>query len=822
MSDTFSIIVRKEATNLILNPSFEVNVTDGWTGNDNGVGASFARSTIYTYYGTGAATISGGNATAYYGSTVFTVAAGETVYVQCMSLSSTLGKNALQLYDTTNGQVRIYDAATTTTWEKLFGNWTNSTGSPAVVTLQLYNLQTDGTTLVVFDAVQAEIGTAETTYIDGDQPGCKWNGEAHNSTSTRSPLSYDGGISYDFVTDLYYYVGRTMGLSGPPVSNTFQPYALRPGSFFNGSKVLERPFTLFGDVVGTSFATLQDRYKIMQDVFAVRTGEEVRIEYSGGTSKKWFKARYESGLEGDYGFSLTQAPANIRMISASPDMYQVNDTNTVLDTNDTATLYYIARRSRSTGQWGNMGITAVPTAGGTIYAILAASDGKVYIGGNFTHFNNQAEWDYGVIYDPQLGTFAQWGGDNAFNGSIYDLKEGPDGTIYAMGNFTAVGDANGNGIVSWTGAAFVSLAVPGATAVPVWKGEFDRGGYLHIVGGFEDFGGVANADGYAYWTGAAWATNGAPAVTGEQSLFTIAIDVDDNVYVGGDKDNIGGVTYDHIAMWNGTAWVDVGVGLSSTVQDMAVGLDGKTIYICGLFLNAGSAYGDRVVLWNGAQYVNLGSGLNAAPYDIKIAPNGDVYVSGDVAGISGFVNGMYIWNGSTWIFPDIGAWGAQTVEFANVDPKSTDNFDIYLGSNTSAAVAFAGDATVNNPGNADAYPTFIISRAGGTSATLYQIRNETTGKSIYFNRSLLNGETVTLTLSKSGSTFTSSYRGGSSGLWEIARPSPGNRGVLPNSDDGSFVLIPGDNLITCFVDIAGAVTMTANCLHKAVFTGIDD
>ena len=61
MSDTFSIIKPKEATNQQINPSFEVNITDGWNTADAGAGAVFARDTVVTYYGIGSGKVTAGN-----------------------------------------------------------------------------------------------------------------------------------------------------------------------------------------------------------------------------------------------------------------------------------------------------------------------------------------------------------------------------------------------------------------------------------------------------------------------------------------------------------------------------------------------------------------------------------------------------------------------------------------------------------------------------------------------------------------------------------------------------------------------------------------
>ena len=459
MSDQWHVIVPAEASNLIENPSFEVNITDGWTTQDIGAGAVFARSTTSTYYGIGAARITAGNDIAQILSDSFNLDDDATVYAQCMMRTPT----------GTNGQLVIRDVTTpanraTSTgsvggeYEKLATSWKNETGGAVDVRIYLKNLAGDGTTIVRFDGVAAFIDV-NSTYLDGDQPGCEWNGQAHNSTSTRSALSFDGGIDYEFAADLSFFVDEEVGWSAPPVSNTFQPNAMTKGAFFNGSQTQGRPGTLNGIVVGTSKTDLHDKMKAMGDTFDVAGGQEVRLEYDGGTSLKYIKARYEAGIQGNYraGNAVTQR-IPLRFFCADPDFYQISDTNDVLDVNDTATLRYIARRRRSTGQWDDMGLTANPNAGGEINAICIASNGLVYIGGLFDGWDGDGDIDNGVIYNPVTDTFSIWGAANDISDRITSIVEGPDGTIYAGGYFVDLGDGNGDGVVSWNGAAWVVMA----------------------------------------------------------------------------------------------------------------------------------------------------------------------------------------------------------------------------------------------------------------------------------------------------------------------------------------------------------------------------
>jgi len=823
MSDVFSIIEPAEATNLVGNPSGEVDTT-GWTG----VGTTnVTRIATHSYYGIACIQITTGGTSTDNGNYTYTTSTGGTYTFSCVYR----GKTILDDGKSMDVRLRInYDDASndvSTTRVTLSTTWTNlsitlaADGGKNVEAIQLTyrDLTAGAARTILTDGVQLENTTYKTTYLDGDQPGCVWNGERHNSTSTRSALSQDGGREYDFETDLSLYVGYVAGLGAPPIKVTKLPYAMTAGDLYNGRKVGSRTFTFSGHLTATSFLTLQDNMKTVQDVFNVTGEDMVRIHYTGGTSEKWLMAKYEAGLEGNYGASLIQTKLAIRMYSPDPNLYQVNDTNDVLDVNDTATLRYITRRKRSTGQWDDMGLTADPGVNGTVYAILAASDGYIYIGGDFEEWDGDVDIDYVVKYNPYTDTFSTWGAANDGTGRVYDIVEGPDGTIYICGAFAGWnGDGNQDFVTSWTGSAWAAVGTPdaGADNTHVRRMAMDSNGYLHVVGFFEEFAGVAAADGYAFWDGTNWATKGLPLVEDPENLAGIAIDIDDNIYVTGDCDNIGGVTYDNIAKWNGSAWEDVGEGLNNEGNYLMTKDDGKTIIVTGQFTDAGGVTNaDYIALWSGTQYLALGSPPNNSVYSANTAPNGDVWIVGVFTAVGSYstVDRIAIWNGATWTIPDFNLPGAPSlfdVTFTNIDPQSNDNFDVYLGFSTTGAGYFAGSTTVNNPGNKDAYPTFVISRSGGTSAKLLSIRNETTGKQLHMQPGFADGDTFTIELTASGSTVTSDFLG--------AR----RYAILPNSDTAEFVLIPGDNIITAFVDIAGAVTMTANCLHKAVFTAMDD
>ena len=110
--------------------------------------------------------------------------------------------------------------------------------------------------------------------------------------------------------------------------------------------------------------------------------------------------------------------------------------------------------------WTNMG----QGLGNRATCLLAARDGTIYAGGWFT---NAAHPSTGVVSPARY--VAKWTGTawtnvgSGFNNWVYAMAEGPDGTIYAGGNFTNTYDSDGvdtnaapvrvNRIARWDSAA---------------------------------------------------------------------------------------------------------------------------------------------------------------------------------------------------------------------------------------------------------------------------------------------------------------------------------------------------------------------------------
>lgn len=203
MFGTKAVSIAQAATNLVPNPSFEVNATDGWTFFESGTGGSVVRSSFRSHTGgyagrilpssTGAATIRTAD---------ISVANGATIHFQARVWRNSAGSARLEIWNqTANASAALADSALANTWDHVSTSWTNSTGSAVNVRLYIRNTAGGTSQDIYVDSVQAEIGTVATPYADGTLgDGHSWIGTAHNSTSTRTIANFryptTGNIDY--------------------------------------------------------------------------------------------------------------------------------------------------------------------------------------------------------------------------------------------------------------------------------------------------------------------------------------------------------------------------------------------------------------------------------------------------------------------------------------------------------------------------------------------------------------------------------------------------------------------------------------------------
>jgi hypothetical protein len=829
----WSIIVPETTTNLVTNPSLETNIT-GWT---NVAGCVLSQATTGTAFGAySLQSVFGGAANDRFYYEVTGETAANTEYTLSVWITGASGGEVvgILLSDDVTGYQHygnITCPTTPTQYTPTQYTWTATYGAASTVRWVGGRIPGATAATVRFDGWQLEQKAYATTYCDGTQTGCEWNGTEHASTSTRSALSRAGGRVYDLTDQYNFYVTNVIDSGIAPLTQHLDEYAIIDGGEISSYKVHPRVLTLMGHMQSqTSYSALHDDIQDLIDIIkpdAVPNNQPILLRYTEATVTKEIAVRYEGGL-GENWQARWCAQQNIplRFIAADPYWYEVGESGAVLDTNDTATLYYLAGRLRADGQWGNLGLSAIPTANGPIETVMVAkqSDGSVYFGGLFDGIDNNtpAGGDYVIRYDPQDGSLNLLVGASDVNGRVDVISEGPDGIIYLGGAFTAVnGVATADYIVSYDPVAdtWASLSDPdnGGLMNTVFAMDWDSLGNLYIGGSFTGVDGVANTAYFAMWDGAAWNAVGGGGGTG--IVRAIAIDKDDNIYIGGNFLNWDGdANADYWAWYSSSAaaWSAVNdIALVASVSVMEYDSSDNSVYVGGAFDNAGSvANADNIFKWTGTAVEALSTGTDDDVYAIKVAPDGLLWVSGAFtqAGSLTGLDRFAMWNGAVWLPPDIdfpGSLNLDDFDFSKPDPVVDSIYDVYVGFSTTGTGYFSGSATITNSGSAQAYPVIAIKRSGGTSARLQNIRNEDTGKTLFFAYDLLDGETLTIDLDPQRRSIVSSFFG--------VRLDA----ALTGSDLVSFVLQPGSNQITAFVSVVGAPTITATVIYSDKYWSLD-
>ena len=806
----WKIIIPEAATNMCLNPSGEV------AGNFAVVAGTVTRSTTYAHYGIYSYNLQDA---ALVGATFTLSALSNAAHYATMRVRGTLPVAPPAWnwsLDGVNYTVPTLIEAIDENWS-LYGVLFPAAQANGSTALRVYQASV-GASNFYLDGIDVVAADHWTTHIDGTQEGCEWNGLEHASTSVRSAYSRAGGRVYDLATDYDFHVEKIVGAGAIDRTLSVDSYALLPGGQLNNVKKSARAWSLIGPIIAddADCDLNEARQKLIKavshDAYPKKNGvwQPYRLRYVGGDVQKEIAVNYETGLGADWQVTTNVTsradPVALNMLSVDPFFYQVGENSKVLDTNDTATTRYIAGRLRETGQWSALGLTANPTTFGSIISIVYNPvNGLYYVGGGFTGFNGVAGRDHIASYDPDTNTWATVGAGSAINGGISAIAIAPNGDVYIGGSFTNVGDGNGDYLAYYdiSAGAWASVAAGGTSEV--YALQFGNDGTLYIGGNFANWGGIPNADAIAKYSGGAYAALSTGISGGTfGSVYGLTMDIDGNIVVVGSFGTAGGVSCNNIVVWNGSAFSAYDDDSGISIVNCCGITDDGTLYI--------GCFDGVIIKRDGNQFTQIGD-ANAEIGDISITPDNNVIVCGSFTAMDDLdlTDGLALWNGAAWARIDINlpATTVRCVCTARQDTSIPNNYDILVGIYASAASYFSGAATVANNGSAPAYPKIIITRTGGTTATLQNIRNETTGDTLWFDYALLDGETLTIDLSPTDKSITSSMFGRRLDA------------VLPNSDFGKFSLLAGSNTITAFVNTTGSPTITAYMLWRDPFDSFD-
>jgi len=684
------------------------------------------------------------------------------------------------------------------------------------------------------DGIQVEPQPDWTTYVDGTQDGCEWNGADNASTSSRSGESSAGGIPQDLYQEYRFFVTKIIGAGASTQELNVDSYALLPGGEMNSLKVQPRQFTLIGKFITDTEMELHDNRQELIKLLKTNTSDQpLKLRFNNARVEKEIGVFYQGGLEGDLAaFYENLEPiednqwgevkqfvekAPIQFLAPDPYWYEVGESAASLtatdgglyaDASDSATFRLVAGRLRSTGQWSPLG---PPGAGGTYTSVntIAEDATYLYIGGNFLNFDGIANADRIVRYDKQTGVYSAMG--TGTNGIVHTIVVGPDGSVYVGGFFTLAGGvANTAYIARWDGTAWSALGTGMDFTVNRLIVGLD--GTLYAGGDFTLAGGVANTVRIAAWNGTAWSA----LSTGANGIVrAFAIGPDGTLYAGGAFTTIGGVAANRIASWDGTAFTALSSGAAVSIFALAIAPNG-ILYAGGSFTTIGGVAANRIASWNGTTFSALGDGANSGVVStIAIGADGFVYAGGTFTSAGGITlaDRAARWNGYTWAHLDVDLPGSPDVTAIlaskYVDPVIKQKYNLFLGFDTTGTGTFADLFTVTNSGNVPVFPKITYNRVGGLTAIIETLKNERTGKELLFDYSLLSGETLGIDLTPTNKTIISSFFGSRLDA------------VLANSDFGSWQLLPGDNDVTTFVAVSGGPQLTAYMLWRDTFDSWD-
>ena len=269
-------------------------------------------------------------------------------------------------------------------------------------------------------------------------------------------------------------------------------------------------------------------------------------------------------------------------------------------------------------------------------------DGNLYIGGIFHSLRHGvARWD-GNQWETMgvLNPFAQ-----DYSKAVYSLTFGPDGRLYATGNFKLEAEEQVSSIARWDGSRWEAVA-SGITD-PVQTIIFGQDGSLYSGGSFTEAGGVS-AKSVARWKDGYWSALGPKSNTLDARVNALILDPAGNLHAGGNFMFAGDKRVRGVASLTRSGWQALGSGVDGVVNALALGPDGS-LYAGGDFTSAGQVSTNFIARWNGIYWAPLVSGMNDIVRALAVDSQGNLYAGGRFRTAGGSnVNCIARWNGRSW------------------------------------------------------------------------------------------------------------------------------------------------------------------------------
>lgn len=635
----WQILKPQAGQNLIIDPSFESGTTTGWTNFDctSAVSSSWQYRGVYSLEVTPLVNAYAG---VYYLSDTLTA----DTYTYSVVGNFAVGVlYRIRIATPTGTSVATQSFTGTGTTQRV-----SVTAALSAVQYRLFIQKNNDASTDVFyiDAAQLELGGVATTYIDGDQDGCVWDGRPWYSTSSRIVGSTAGGVWQDFEDDLGIIPLEMQGVGMPPLDNVATPYALLPGAQFERSLARSRVFTIVCLIPGSTWANMHAlREALIARVQPDQSAQQqpVYLRYTGAADPQVIAAHYDGGLEfaPPTGFAET---VPLRFVAHDPFWYSEQDSAALYG----QIVFYrdisYAGLMSETGTWTSL----ASALNGTVDQVIEDTDGTLIFAGNFTNAGGVAAADYLARYNVTTGTWSAIGTAGADN-RVYAVAV-LNNRIVVGGDFANIGGVAAARIASYNRSSNTWSAF-GVGANGSVRAIAASVGYLIVAGSFTSIAGtaanrVAHFDILAStWSAIGTGLNGTAtviALTSPASSYAAP-----TYYIGGSFTTAAGTTVNRVTYYDGTTFVAMGAtGVNGTVNALALTSDGQ-LYVGGAFTTAGGVTANYIAVWNGAGWQRLPSGPTGAVSAITVDRNNRVYVS--ATAFTNLLGTVALFQGNAWL-----------------------------------------------------------------------------------------------------------------------------------------------------------------------------
>jgi uncharacterized delta-60 repeat protein len=300
---------------------------------------------------------------------------------------------------------------------------------------------------------------------------------------------------------------------------------------------------------------------------------------------------------------------------------------------------------------GSLDTTFTPGTGadGPVYAILPQSDGKIMIGGAFTHFNGNPA-NYLARLNANGTLDVTFNASNALNGAVWALAE-KNGTAINASRSASGTDTEDDNLVNVGASSGVLTVDYDMASVPddmkVFYGDtngvliYDTGevsGTGHLVIPFGPTNGLtANTIEIVMNQG-----SGTPGTVWAYTASVVS-SAASQIYVGGDFTAVAGVAgQNHLTRFLGDgsqdATFDPNAGINGPVYALALQPDGNLI-AGGKFSLVNNLQNNSIVRLTADGVVDTnffsGSGVDGTVYNLNLQNNGTFYVGGEFLSVNG-------------------------------------------------------------------------------------------------------------------------------------------------------------------------------------------